>query len=176
MRLMRRVFALGFVVALVSVLAAPVGGALAAKTSPSPSPFQCVKDKNGKCNQLLTLTDKCVAIGLPVSPTLGAQYRCTAQINDPNGNKINVDGISNDPKTGGALINYLRGWLQVLNGAVALVVMLMLVIAGVQYITSMANPSAVQAAKQRITNAVIALVMWLMMFAALQFLIPGGIL
>jgi hypothetical protein len=148
------------------------------KNTPTPAatPFQCAKDFNGKCNQLLLGVDKCVAIGLPVSPTLKAPYSCTATINDANGCKINVPGVSNDPNTGGALINYLRGWLQVLNSAVALVVMLMLVIAGVQYITSAANPTSVAAAKKRLTNAIIALVMWLMMFAALQFLMPGGIL
>jgi hypothetical protein len=173
---MKRVFGLGVLVLLAASVAVQlgVGVATAAKTSPSPTPFQCTKDANGKCNQLLIDTPKCVAIGLPIAP--GTANTCTVQINGPNGGKINSAGVSNDPATGGAVVNYLRGWLKLLNGAVALVVMLMLVMAGIQYITSLANPSSVAAAKQRIMNAIIALVMWLMMFAALQFLMPGGLL
>ena len=161
---MKRVLVAGIVAVVLAVSMAPVGLALAApKKSPSPTPFQCAKDQNGKCNQLLLDVDKCVQIGLPTVGSVG-QGSC------PKGS------ISNDPKTGGAVINYLRGWLQVLNGAIALVIMLMIIIAGIQYIVSVANPSNVAAAKKRLMNAILALVLWLMMAAILQFLIPGGIL
>jgi hypothetical protein len=178
---MKRVLVLGILVLVVAAVAVPLasGVALAATTQPSPTPFQCTRDSKGKCNQLLINTPTCVAIGLPIAP--GTPGACTVDIDGPrdaNGNptKIQSAGVSNDPATGGALINYLRGWLRLLNGAVALVVMLMLVIAGIQYMTSLANPSSIAAAKTRITNAIIALIMWLMMFAALQFLMPGGLL
>lgn len=176
MRLMKRVLATVLFMALAAVVSVPagVGVAMAVTASPSPTPFQCAMDSHGKCSQLLADAPACVAIGLPIAP--GTPGACTTTINGPNGTKINSAGVSNDPATGGAVINYLRGWLRLANGAVALVVMLMLVIAGIQYITSLANPSSVAAAKQRITNAIIALVMWLMMFAALQFLMPGGLL
>ena len=183
MRLMKRVLAWGMLFFLTVVGAAPIGAALAAptapKTSASPTPFACTKDAKGKCNQFLLDNPPCVAIGLPIAP--GAKNTCKVQINstDPKtGNtvQITVDGVSNLPGSGGAIINYLRGWLMLLNEAVALVIMLMIIIAGVQYITSLAQPASVQAAKKRLTNAMIALVLWLMMFAVLQFLVPGGIL
>jgi hypothetical protein len=139
------------------------GGTPTPTPSPTATPFQCARDANGKCSQLLINTDKCVQIGLPTIGHVG-QGKC------PDGT------ISNDPATGGAIVNYLRGWLQVLNGAIALVIMLMIVIAGIQYITSIANPTQTAAAKKRLTNAILALVLWLMMAAILQFLIPGGIL
>jgi hypothetical protein len=180
MRLMKRVFGLGVLMFLAGAVAAQaVGGVAMAATAPTPATFQCAMDANGKCSQLLAQSPACVAIGLPIAP--GTPGACTVRINGPDDAKgkpttLLSAGVSNDPKTGGAIINYLRGWLRLANGAVALVIMLMLVVAGIQYITSLANPTSVAAAKKRITNAIIALVMWLMMFAALQFLMPGGIL
>jgi hypothetical protein len=52
----------------------------------------------------------------------------------------------------------------------------MIVIGGVQYISSAGNPGAISAAKNRITNAIIALVLFLMMFTIMNFIVPGGIL
>jgi hypothetical protein len=66
--------------------------------------------------------------------------------------------------------------IQFLSGAVGLVVVLLIVIGGVQYITSAGDPAGVKAAKSRITNAITGLVLFLLMFAILNFLIPGGII
>ena len=84
--------------------------------------------------------------------------------------------IANDPKNGGAIITYLKTILQVLSGLVGTVIVLMLVVAGIQYITSYGDPSNIKNAKNRIVNAITALVLFLMMFAILGFLVPGGIL
>ncbi len=77
---------------------------------------------------------------------------------------------------GGAIIVYLKAILKLLSGAVGGVIVLMLVVAGIQYITSAGDPTAVKSAKNRIMNAIMALVLFLMMFAILNFIIPGGIL
>jgi hypothetical protein len=77
---------------------------------------------------------------------------------------------------GGLIFNYLVIIIQFLSGAIGLVIVLMIVIGGVQYITSAGDPGAVKAAKQRIVNAITGLVLFLLMFAILNFLIPGGIL
>jgi hypothetical protein len=84
--------------------------------------------------------------------------------------------IKNDPKNGGAIITYLKTILQVLSGLVGTVIVVMLVVAGIQYITSFGEPANIKSAKNRIINAVTALVLFLMMFAILGFLVPGGIL
>lgn len=84
--------------------------------------------------------------------------------------------VSNSAASGGAIINYLRGWLLLLSGVVGTIIMVVLVVAGVQYITSAGDPGLVKAAKQRIFNAILALFLYLMMYAILQFLVPGGIL
>lgn len=106
---------------------------------------------------------KCVEVGLPVLPN----YKSGSC---PEGS------ISNDPATGGAIVNYLRQWLILLSGAAGLIILLMIVIAGTQYIISRGDPSNVKSAKERLTNALIAFVLYLMAFAILQFLIPGGVL
>lgn len=156
---------------VVSVLvAAPMGLALTghgavvqpnmAQAAPAPT-FVCAKDSNGKCSQLLLDTAPCVPLGLPIFKNSG---KCDGGA-----------GVSNTGQ-GGAIIAYLTLALKLLSGIVGAVIMLMLVVAGVQYITSAGDPAMVKSAKNRIVNAITALVLYLMMFAVLNFLVPGGIL
>jgi hypothetical protein len=77
---------------------------------------------------------------------------------------------------GGAIIAYLKVLLAYLASLVGSVVILMIIIGGVQYITSAGDPAQIKKAKERIVNAVIALVLFLSAFAILSFIIPGGIL
>lgn len=79
-------------------------------------------------------------------------------------------------KPGGPIFVYLAMIIKFLSGAVGLVIVLMIVIGGVQYITSAGDPGRVKEAKTRITNAVTGLVLFILMFALLNFLIPGGII
>jgi hypothetical protein len=58
---------------------------------------------------------------------------------------------------------------------VGLIVVIMMIIGGLQYSLSRDNPQAVQAAKAKITNAVIAMVSFIFVYAFLQWIVPGGI-
>ena len=62
-----------------------------------------------------------------------------------------------------------------LSAGVGVVIVIMVIIGGIQYSTAGGNPSAVAAAKQKITNALLALVAFIFMFSVLQWLVPGGI-
>jgi hypothetical protein len=84
--------------------------------------------------------------------------------------------VPNDPASGGAIIYYLKQILFVINGLIGGIIMLVIVVAGIQYITSVGEPASVKSAKKRLMNATTALVMYLMMVAILNFLIPGGVL
>jgi hypothetical protein len=84
--------------------------------------------------------------------------------------------VPNDKNQGGAIIQYLKWILIVLNGLVGGIILLAFIVSGIQYIVSSGDPSQVKAAKHKIVNAVIALVLYLLMFAILNFLVPGGIL
>jgi len=152
MRPMRRVVRLLLAAGWLGLLAAPVvaGPAVLAQVNPPD-----------------VTSDACVGIGLPVL-SANLPGTCTTTAGQP--------GISNDPATGGAIVNYVRQWLYLLNLAVPGVILLMIIIAAVQYLTAGANPTSVKSAKSRLINAMIGLVLWLMMFAILQFLVPGGIL
>jgi hypothetical protein len=79
-------------------------------------------------------------------------------------------------KPGGPIFAYLGMVIKFLSGAVGLVIVLMIVVGGVQYITSAGDPASVKAAKTRITNAITGLILFVLMFALLNFLIPGGII
>ena len=75
----------------------------------------------------------------------------------------------------GLIFNYLKMIIQFASGAIGLVIVLMIVIGGVQYVTSAGDPGAVKAARGRIINAITGLILFILMFAILNFLIPGGI-
>lgn len=65
--------------------------------------------------------------------------------------------------------------VNVLSAGVGIVVIAMIIMGGIQYSIAGDNSQATTAAKQRITNALIALVAYLFIFAFLQWLIPGGL-
>lgn len=74
------------------------------------------------------------------------------------------------------ILDYLKSAIKVLSGLVGLVVVIMITVGGIQYSSARDNPQAVAAARGRIVNALIALVVYILTFAILQFLIPGGVL
>jgi hypothetical protein len=77
---------------------------------------------------------------------------------------------------GGPIYGFLRGIIKFAGGLVGLLVIMMLIIGGIRYITSAGNPKLVAAAKNQITNAIIGLVLFALMLAILNFLLPGGII
>ena len=58
------------------------------------------------------------------------------------------------------------------SGVLGLVIVLMIVIAGLQYVVSDGSPDTAKAAKDRIRNALTGLVLFLLMYAILQALLP----
>jgi hypothetical protein len=63
---------------------------------------------------------------------------------------------------------------RVLAAGVGLVVTGSIIVAGIQYSASRGNPQATQAAIARVTNSVVALLIYIFMFAIANFLVPGG--
>lgn len=76
---------------------------------------------------------------------------------------------------GNPIIEYIRGLIKFLSGAFGLVVVLMIIISGVQYMTSQGNPEQTKTAKNRLTNAITGLILFIMMYGILEYLIPGNI-
>jgi len=63
----------------------------------------------------------------------------------------------------------------IMAGIAATVIVATLTFAGIQYSSAGADPSKVQAAKKRMYNALLALMLLIFGYAILQWLVPGGI-
>ena len=73
------------------------------------------------------------------------------------------------------IIKYLLIFINVLSGLVGVVVVGMIVIGGIQYSAAGDDPQKVQEAKKRVSNAVLALLAYIFMYAFLQWVVPGGV-
>ncbi len=63
-----------------------------------------------------------------------------------------------------------------LSAGVGLIVIGSIIVAGIQYSASRGNPQATEASIKRISNSVIALLLYIFIFSIANFLIPGGML
>lgn len=63
----------------------------------------------------------------------------------------------------------------VLAVGVGVVVTIMIIIGGIQYASAGSNPQAIQSAKKKIANAILALLAYMFLYAFVQYLVPGGI-
>lgn len=72
------------------------------------------------------------------------------------------------------LMRRISTYFQWVSLGLGLIAVFFLTIAGIQYSASQDNPQAVAAAKTRIVNVVIGIVIYFLMYAAIQWLIPGG--
>lgn len=70
---------------------------------------------------------------------------------------------------------YLRGILMFMAGGVGLAVVGGIVYGAYMYITARGNAAQTQNGQNIIINAIVGLLLFIFMFAILQFLIPGGI-
>lgn len=73
------------------------------------------------------------------------------------------------------IMGLLKLVVSVLVYGLGVVAVLGIVIAGIQYMTARDSEAQVAAAKQRLYNVVIGLIAWAVMFAVLNWLIPGGV-
>jgi mannose/fructose/N-acetylgalactosamine-specific phosphotransferase system component IID len=73
------------------------------------------------------------------------------------------------------IVKDLNTIVTILSGIVGIVVIGSLIFAGIRYSLAGDNSQEVSAAKQRIINSFIALVVYIAIFSILQWLIPGGL-
>lgn len=134
----------------------------------SPSQKAFAEDKDPKSNICETKD------GVQVNPD--PQKPC---IPDPNALKSTPDSAAKTCTGGdcsGLIKKYVNPFIRLLSGLVGVIVIASIIFAGVQYSAAGGDPSKVVAARKRITNAIIALLAYLFMFAFLQWLLPGGII
>lgn len=73
------------------------------------------------------------------------------------------------------LVRLTKTIINVLSALVGIVAVAVIIMGGMQYSSAGGNPNATSAAKKRITNAVLAVVAWIFLYALLNWLIPGGL-
>jgi hypothetical protein len=71
--------------------------------------------------------------------------------------------------------SYINPLIRFLNILVTVVAVIAIVIGGIQYSSSRDNPESLKSARKHITNALLGLICYFLLFAFLSFLIPGGI-
>lgn len=139
--------ALGFALLAVLSTVVPVGGSAVALATTTPAPASTAAAPSCPAGE--------VALSVPIFASDG---NCLAA-----------------GSSGNVITAYVILFLKLIGGLIGGIIILMLLIAGIQYITSAGNASLVKAAKDRIINAITALVLFAFMYAILNFLIPGGI-
>lgn len=94
---------------------------------------------------------------------------------DSSTDKATQSGNCSDISKCDLITNYVQPFINFLAAFVGLAVVITIIIAGIQYGGSAGDAQKVTAAKNRIRNAVVALLMFLFLYALLNFLIPGGL-
>lgn len=73
------------------------------------------------------------------------------------------------------IVHWVVVFINVLSAMVGITVVIMVIIGGIQYSAAGDDPQKVQEAKKKISNALLALVAFIFMYAFLQWVVPGGL-
>ncbi len=87
----------------------------------------------------------------------------------------NCTSNSNTALKDNCIVNDLNIIINFLSAGVGIVIIGTIVVAGIQYTTAGENANKIEEAKKRIISGIVALVAFLLTFAVLQWLIPGGL-
>lgn len=113
---------------------------------------------------------KCVPTG-PADPIC----HCSPEGDCDDGKPAAVECSSAAGLKNNCIVKDINQIVNFLSAGVAVVVVGVIIVGGIQYSMAGDKPEAVSAAKQRIINGLIALVAFILTFAFLQWLIPGGV-
>lgn len=119
----------------------------------------------------------CCSLGFTLTQTVIAR----AATCDPNkticrDERVN-DDCSQDNLDGSncGIVKLLNVAFNLVSGAISLAIIGNIIYAGIQYSIAQGDPSKASKSKDRIRNAVIAFIMYLSLYAFIQWLIPGGV-
>ena len=84
-------------------------------------------------------------------------------------------GDDYDGDTLNPILDVLYAIIRFLSLGVGIVIVGSIIWAGIQYSSSQGNPEQTQAAKSRIQNAITGLVLYMFIYALIQYLVPGGL-
>lgn len=73
------------------------------------------------------------------------------------------------------IIDLTFALIRLLSAGVGIFAIISVIYAGIRYTTAGGNPEQVSEAKNRIQNTIIGLILYIFIFALVQYLVPGGI-
>lgn len=73
------------------------------------------------------------------------------------------------------IVKFVKPFIEFMTALVGVAVVFSIIVGGIQYSSSADDPAKVGAAKNRIRNAIIALLVYFFLYALLSFLLPGGL-
>ncbi len=180
-KLKKALISLGLLLSLLIFVPAQTIAATCSSSTPSvdgsgqplacdcPAGFDHPKDADGN-----TVVNQCDSIKKPIDCPSGRVLPTDNTKCAPLGNECN--GLSNNAcLKNNPITTYINDAINFLSAGVGIIVIGMIILGGIQYSMAGDNPTATQAAKQRITNGLIALFIFLFLFAFLQWLVPGGL-
>lgn len=113
---------------------------------------------------------------LPTCETLNSGKDCIVRAPDnAAAGKCGADGGEVVSNSCGLIDKYINPLIKLMAGAVGLVVTIMVIVGGIEYSTAGGDPSRVTSAKKRIFNALAALVAFILLYAVLNWILPGGL-
>lgn len=86
-----------------------------------------------------------------------------------------TSGINNTGDGGGLYSKYLNPFIVFLSGAVGVIVVISIIVGGIQYSSAGGDAQKVASARNRIKNAILALIAFIFLRAILNWIIPNGI-
>jgi len=126
---------------------------------PSTNKQMCADSNSGKTAPCVNCSDGSVA---------ASEAECSQPATVAGGNCQSLSKCD-------LMSTYINPLIKFLAALVGVVVVVSVIIGGIQYSSSAGDPQAATAARKRITNAIIALVVFIFLYALLNFLIPGGL-
>ena len=126
----------------------------------APASAQCTSENSANCGGPSGNTTPTTPSGCQTSATPNGKTATSAELQQC----LKNNKITSDLNT---IVNFL-------SAAVGIVVVGVIIMGGIQYTLAGGNPTALAAARGRITNALIALVLFMFIYAFLQWIIPGG--
>lgn len=101
---------------------------------------------------------------------------CSPYVDDPDG--ANCDPSPSEGPLSSEncrIIYYIVTFINILSGLAGIIIVASIIVGGIQYSAAGPDPQKVSAAKARIRNAVIALLLLLFGVGLINFLVPGGV-
>jgi len=116
----------------------------------------------------LAMLTSVICVAVPAASALSPRFAAT----DPAIGSNDCANLGNCK----LIQDYVNPAIAFMSAIVGVAIAIAIIYGGIQYSSSGGDPQKAQAGKQRIQNAIVALIAFMFITALLNFLIPGGVL